>query len=234
MLIRDRSITDTLEKQEEVEVTAKLDTDSLANATRYFNFVSYSILAGCVYVIAVILASFRETKIEKRTVISSTNYKKYNRELFLSNGILAIILWLLYYLLSIILLGKTMFTMHGLLYLINSLVFTFCALALAFLISTIVNNKNAINGIVNVVALGSSFLCGAFVPMEWLPNSVLKIAHLLPTYYYIKSNELLTKIEVFNLETLKPILLNMVIILIFMILFVVITNMISRSKRKIG
>ena len=75
-----------------------------------------------------------------------------------------------------------MFTTHGLMYLINSFVFTICAITIAFLIGTLINNKNAINGIVNVVALGSCFLCGAFVPMDWLPDAVLKIAHVLPSY----------------------------------------------------
>ena len=91
-----------------------------------------------------------------------------------------------------------MFTMHGLVYTINSLLFTLCATTIAFLIGTIVQNKNAISGIVNVVALGSSFLCGAFVPMEWLPEGVLNFAHALPTYYYIKTNELLKTVEAFS------------------------------------
>ena len=39
----------------------------------------------------------------------------------------------------------------------------------------IFGNKNAINGIINVVALGSSFLCGTFVPVEFLPNRVFFI-----------------------------------------------------------
>lgn len=109
-----------------------------------------------------------------------------------------------------------------------------CALTIAFLIATIVNNKNAINGIVNVIALGSSFLCGAFVPVEWLPKTVLTIAHLIPTYWYIQTNELLKTIEVFNFETLKPVIVNMGIILVFAVIFVVITNVVTKKKRRIG
>lgn len=127
-----------------------------------------------------------------------------------------------------------MFTTHGLIYLINSFIFTICTTALAFLIGNFLNNKDAINGIVNVVALGSSFLCGAFVPQSMLGSSVLKIAHLLPTYYYIKNNELLTTIEVFNFETLKPLIINMFIIVIFAIIFMIFTNILSKKKQKIG
>lgn len=127
-----------------------------------------------------------------------------------------------------------MFTIHGLMYIINSLIFTICALTISFLIGNLVRNKNAINGIINVVALGSSFLCGAFVPLEWLPDTVIKIAHILPSYYYISSNEMISDLEVINFETIKPVLTNMGIILIFAIGFTIITNIVSRHKRKIG
>lgn len=216
-----------------VEVTSKLDTNTLSQVTLYFNFLNYCILAGCVYVICLLLSSFRENNIHKRVVISSTNYKKLNRKLLISMGVISFILWILYIALAFILLGSVVISKHGIIYIINSLIFMICALTLAFLIGNIVNNKTAINGIINVVALGSSFLCGAFVPMEWLPDSVLKLAHIFPTYWYIKTNELLKTMEVINFDTLKPIIMNMIVILGFMVIFVFITNVVSNKKRKI-
>lgn len=227
-------INDTLSKETEVEITSKLDTNGLSKAAFYYNFASYSILAALVYVIALILSSFKNKNIHKRTTVSKTHYRTINRQLLLSNCILSIILWLFYVVLSFILIGKVMFSTQGLMYLLNSFVFTMCATTMALLIGNLVTNKDAINGIVNVVALGSSFLCGAFVPMEWLPDSVLKIAHLLPTYYYISTNETLKTLEEFNFETLKPIITNMAIILGFAVLFMILSNVVSKKKRKIA
>lgn len=227
------NINDTLNIQTEVEITSKLDTDNLSKATFYYNFANYSLLAGCIYVICLILSSFKNEQIRKRTIISSMDYKEYNRKLLLSNSLFAIILWVFYVLLSFILLGNIMFSMHGLIYIINSFIFTLCTLTIAFLIGNLFNNKNAINGIINVIALGSSFLCGAFVPMEWLPDSVLKIAHILPSYWYIKTNELLKNIQEFNFETMKPILINITILILFILIFIIITNIISNRKRKL-
>ena len=224
-------VNTTLSKETKIKVTSKLDTYKLANMSFYYNFANYSILAGCVYVICLILSSFKAENIRKRTIISSMDYKEYNRKLLLSNGLFTLCLWLLYVILSFILLGTSMFSMHGLIYILNSFVFSLCALSIAFLIANLVSDKNAINGIVNVVALGSSFLCGSFVPMEWLPDVVLKIAHVLPSYWYIKSNELLTSIEVFNMDTLKPIFINMIVILIFTLVFIIITNIVSKKKQ---
>lgn len=227
-------INETISKETEVEMTSKLDTNSLTKASVYYNFASYSLLAGCVYVICLILSSFRDEKIRKRTVISSMNYKTHNRQLLLSNMLFAIVLWVFYVLVSFVLVGDLMFTAHGVVYMVNALVFTICALSIAFLIGNLITNKEAINGIVNVVALGSSFLCGAFVPAEWLPDAVLKIAHVLPTYYYINSNDRLKMLEVVSFESLKPIILNMGIIVIFILGFVALSNIVARKKRKLG
>ena len=227
-------INETLSKETKTEITSKLDTDNLAKASFYYNFANYSIIAGCIYVICLVLSSFREENVNKRTIISSVDYKKYNGILLISNLLFAILLWLIYVVLSFVLVGNVMYSLHGITYIINSFVFTICVVTIAFLIGNLSINKNAISGIVNVVAIGTSFLCGCFVPVEFLPESVLKIAHILPSYYYINTNERLKTLEVFNLETLKPIIINMVIILLFTVLFVVITNIISKRKRKIG
>ena len=227
-------INDTLKENTKTEVTSKLNTDELSRAVFYYNFLNYSIIAGLVYIICLILSTFREEKIRKRTIISSMNYKKHNMQLLISNGILSVILWIFYVILSFVLIGDVMFTSHGLILIANSFVFSICALCIAFLIANIVSNKNAINGIVNVVGLGSSFLCGAFVPIEWLPDTVLKIAHILPSYWFIQNNEIVKTLEEVNMENLKPIFVNMFIVLAFSILYIIIANIVSKKKRKIA
>ncbi len=224
-------INDTLALEVSTEITSKVDTNTLSSVTFYYNFLSYSVLAGCVYVICLILSSFKNKEINKRTIISSMNYKSFNLKLLLSNCLFAIVLWLIYIILGFILVGSIP-TNYLIIYIINSFIFTICSVTVAFLISNLISNKNAINGIVNVVALGSSFLCGAFVPMEWLPDFVLKIAHILPSYWYIKTNELLKGIEVFNASSLEPIIINMVVLLIFIIIFVILTNIVTKLKLK--
>lgn len=227
-------VNETISKETQVEMTSKLDTTGLEKATFYYNFANYTLLAGAILVICLILSSFHEERIRKRTIVSSMKYQKHNRILLLGNGLFALVLWLFYVLISFFVVGNVMFSIQGLIYIINSFVFTLCALTIAFLVASIINNKNAMNGIVNVIALGSSFLCGAFVPVEWLPDTVLKIAHILPSYWYIQSNELIKTMEEFNLETLKPIMINMGVVLLFAIGFILVANLIERKKRKIA
>ena len=217
-----------------VELQTNLDTKKVNSATNYFNFLNYAFLAGCVYCISMILSSLKEESVRKRTIISSFNYKKYNRIVLLANAILVFGMWLLYMILSFILFKNLMFTSNGIAYIINSFIFAICALTIGILIGNITQNKNAIGGIVNVVAVGTSFLCGCFVPMQYMPSYVLKLAHVLPTYYFTYNNSLISEIETFSLDKVEPLITNGIIILLFSTLFVLLTNVISKKKQKIG
>ena len=103
-------INDTLSKETEVEITSKLDTNTLSKATYYYNFASYSILACLLLIVSLILSSFNEERIRKRIVVSNTNYKKHNRVLLLSNCCYSLVLWLFYVAISFILVGDIMFS----------------------------------------------------------------------------------------------------------------------------
>ena len=225
-------INDNINDDVNVKITSKVDTSKTYNIAYYFNFASYSILAIIIYIVCLVLCSFKEESISKRINISSINYKSHNNKILLASIVFSSIVWLLFVIIGVIVVGDIMFSIRGLISIINSFIFTFCALTLSILISSLTNNKNAISGIVNVIALGSAFLCGAFVPAEYLPSSVLNFAHILPAYYYINSNDLLKNIDVINISSMQPIIINMVIIIIFSILFIILNNVVTRKKRK--
>ncbi len=225
-------INDTLKDKSKVVLTSKVDTKSLSKVSRYFNFASYSILAVVIFIITLVLTSFKEKTVNKRIVVSSMNYKKHSGLILKSSLLYALIVWALFSLLAIILLGKSVLNTRGLLLSLNTLVFTLQALTFALLISSLVNNKDAIGGIVNVVALGSAFLCGAFIPSMYLPEKVVSISHIFPAYYYNNSNDLVTSLEVINLTTLKPFITNIMMMLVFMLVFIVLNNFVIKNKRK--
>lgn len=224
-------INDTLKDKSEVVLTSKVDTKSFSKVSRYFNFASYSILAVVIFIITLVLTSFKEKTVNKRIVVSSMNYKKHSGLILKSSLLYALIVWALFSLLAIILLGKSLLNIRGLLLSLNTLIFTLQALTFALLISSLVNNKDAIGGIVNVVALGSAFLCGAFIPSIYLPEKVVSISHIFPAYYYNNSNDLVTSLEVINLTTLKPFITNIMMMLVFMLVFIVLNNFVIKNRR---
>lgn len=224
-------INKTLKEETKVVVSSKVDKTAENKVSRYFNFASYSILAAIIFIITLVMTSFKEKTINKRITVSSMNYKKHNNLLLISGLAYVLVLWLLYTLLAIILLKSSVLNTKGLLYILNSLVFSLSALTFALLISTLVKNKDAIGGIVNVVALGSAFLCGAFLPVEYLGSNVLKLAHIFPAYYYINTNNKIMSAEIIDKTLLTNILPNTLILILFMILFIIINNLITKQKR---
>lgn len=224
-------INTNLKTKSEVLITSTVNTDKTSKASRYYNFASYSIMYTIIFIICMVLSSFNEKVIKKRTIISSMNYKTHNKLILKASFLYSIIVWLLFMVLGIILFPDTIISLRGLIYTINAFVFTFASLTLALLISSLSSNKNVITGIANVVCLGSAFLCGAFIPTTWLPETVIKISRIFPTYWYVNSNDLLTSLEKINLNTLEPIIINMLVVLLFSLIFIVLTNIISKKKQ---
>ncbi len=211
----------------EAKTASKLDS-----ARYYYNFSNYTLIAICVSIIGMIMNSFRNRNIKRRNLISHTSYNSINRSLFLSNLCIMMIVWLIYVIMSFFLYGSDMLTQAGLLMILNSFIFSITILSIGFLIGNLVKSKEAISGIVNVVALGSSFICGAFVPQQFLGDFVLGIARFLPSYWFIKNNNDIANLSIFNFDNLLPIFINMGIVLLFGLFFFAITNVVSKYKLK--
>lgn len=224
-------INNSLENSANVELATKINTSELTRLSRYYNFASYSIIAVVMFIICLVLSSFNEESVKKRTIISSMNYKKYNKYIMLSSILYVLFVVILYTILGFIVFGNIMFSKRGLIYILNTFIFAIVALALSLLVSTLVNKKEAVSGIVNVVSLSQAFLCGAFIPVMWMPDSVLKIAHVFPAYYYINSNELLASLEVLGFSNLKPIFINMGVMILFIVIFIILNNIFSKKKQ---
>lgn len=229
-----KNIEDTVSKEIKVNLSTKLDVDSLSYATAYFNYLNYSFLAGSLYVISMVLSSIKEKNVYKRTIISSYDYKRHNKDVLLANSIVLFGLYIIYMLFGYILFKDLMFTSNGILYIINSFIYVICTLSIGFLIGTITQNKSAISGIINVVALGTSFLCGCFVPIEYMPESVVNLSKILPTHYFVSTNEIIKTLDKIDFNSILPIITNSLIIIVFTIMFIILTNVINKKKQKIA
>ncbi len=73
-----------------------------------------------------------------------------------------------------------------LLHLLNMLAFASTVISFALLLNCFNIKPRFSSAVANVVALGTSFTAGIFVPIEFLPTIVRNFAKLLPAYYYAK------------------------------------------------
>ena len=90
----------------------------------------------------------------------------------------------IFFVLAVIAFKTEILSIQGMLYMTNAISYMFVALALTYLVSQLIKNDGTMNMIGNTISLGMSFLCGVFVPMEFLSDTVIKIAHFLPAYWY--------------------------------------------------
>ena len=229
-----RTIKNSLDNNTEIEITTKLDTDKVEAAQFFFDFETYSLLVSLVFIIGLMLSIFNDPKVKKRTIISSTDYRKNNRILLLSNMLYAFTLWLICLILGIVLIGDVLWTSNGLLFILNSFIHLITVTSFAFFIGNLINNKDSMSGITHVISIGTCFLCGVFVPLAYLPDSVIALGHALPTYYYVEGNSFIAKLEEINFDTLQPVLINMGVLLGSAIVFIILSNIISKKRRRIG
>lgn len=227
-----RSVEKTLAEEVPIELAAKRDVSGLEQAAFYYNFLNYPLIVGCIFMICTVMLSFREEKVARRIAVGGMRPERINRVLLFANSLFAFLLWLVYVGVSFIVVGRVMWSVQGAWFILNSFIFAFCVTSLALLLANIVRSRNALNGLTNVIGLGSSFLCGAFVPLVWLPESVRLIAHIFPSYWYIDANEKIKALETCSWDYVAPILFNLVIVLIFALVFILATNLLSRRARR--
>lgn len=219
-----------LKEESEVVFIQKAENNYTANYL--YNFSNYSVMAMTIMILSLVMSSFKKEVIKKRNMISPISYKKQNRQLFVFNLIITLAVWLIFIIMGIFFFKTAMFNRQGLLLILNLLVFCLTVLSIGFLIGNNIQNKEVMGAINNVITLGTSFICGAFVPQEILGNSVLRIAKIFPSYWFIKNNDLIVILTNYNIDNLKPIFINMGIVLLFGLLFYIINLIILRLKLK--
>lgn len=225
-------IKEDLSKNVEVSMLDKQKDIDFTMVASYYNFSNYMLITITMVIITMIMVSFNEEKIKRRNFISPVSYKSMNRQLLLGNYTVGLAIWLLYVIFSFILYSEAMMTMNGLLLVINSLVLMIFIQAFSFMIAKFTSNREILSGVGNVFGLGSSFICGAFVPQNMLSPFVLTLAKFLPSYWFIKANNEIIKLTTFNFEVIKPILFDMLIICGFTLLIYITTQIITKIRLK--
>lgn len=225
-----QKLDNTLNKKADVVIENKTSLNT--KTSLFYNFSSYSIMAIVIYIICLVLSSFNDEKISKRTSVSGMNYKTFNNYLYISSSTFTFIIFIVYLILSFLILKSSILNINGILYSLNMFIFFIVSFTMAILISNLVKSKDAISGVVNVISLGSAFLCGAFIPVKYMPSFALKIAHIFPTFYFIDNNEYIASLQNFDKASYEFVLKNFIIMIIFIIFFLILNTLVTRFKRK--
>jgi len=197
----------------------------------FFNYMAYSLFAVLILGVSSIMIVFNHKDLKMRNLCTPVKLKYMNFQMILANCSYALLAWFVMISAGFILYGDYMLTERGLLFLLNSLVFTMAALSISFLIGSVIKGKGAMSAASNVVSLGTCFISGVFVPQAFLGKPVLTIASFTPSYWYVKSNNLIAEMVNFRMENLEPVFINMFIVLGFAAAALSVTLVVIKQKR---
>ncbi|MCI6552484.1 MAG: ABC transporter permease [Lachnospiraceae bacterium] len=174
----------------EFEKTAKNENKNIFYFFQYFAYIAISLL---IVGISPILISFHKEDLAARVACSSYSGVRQSLEIGLGCITYAIGMWLFLMICAVVVYGPAQaFSFHGLLCMANSFVYTIVIIAITLLVGSFSLDSASLSLVSNVLSLGTSFLCGVFVPLWMLSDNVLAFSKFLPGYWYIKSNNMIS------------------------------------------
>lgn len=159
----------------------------------FFAYFPYIFISISVVGIGSILVVFHKKEVRERNICSCYPLLRTNLELY-SGMVIAEIVFCLCYVLVVFLGMKCdtkLFGFQGMLYCLNMLCFMVVTLGIVFLVGQVVKRSTVLSMVSNIVSLGMSFLCGIFVPLEYMGEGLVRAAHFLPAYWYITSADMI-------------------------------------------
>ena len=197
------SLPDALKKVAETQpIAAKVEIVSNRKETAsegdypesfsvYFRLLPYLFIAVMINVICPILQSLNRTDQRHRIECSSVSLTGRFSQIFAASAILVLFIWLVFMGAGMILYGGIYRGTNCYLAVLNSLIFALIGAMFAIFLASFNPSSTVVGMIAQVVGLGMSFLCGAFVPQSLLGNGVLTFAKVLPAYWYERANDIL-------------------------------------------
>lgn len=228
-------IEEVLGKETPVHMAVKVEdevTFSKGFNLNYYNYMTYIIIAIFITGVSVVMLSFHGLDIRRRHAASPLSNHSLNVQLLLANFAFVMVYLILFITVGYILNRNRMINGNTLLTWLNVFIFSITALAISYLIGIIVKSQRTVSAIATALSLGMAFLSGVFVPQEFLGSSVLRMASFLPSFWYVKANEAIFDLTLFNWKSVSPIFGYMGIQLGFAAAIISIALVVSKRKRQ--
>jgi ABC-2 type transport system permease protein len=228
-------VQSSLTLETEVSLTNKvLNTVSAGNNFNkfYYNYLGYITIAVFIMCVSIIMFSFHNLDIRRRHAAAPVSSRNMNLQLIMANFIYVVAFMLVFIAAGYILNGNRLININTLLYWLNAMVFAIVALCISYLVGISVSSKKAIAALSTALSLGLAFLSGMFVPQELLGAPVLRVASFTPTYWFVKTNNMIEKVTSTSWDALSGIVGSMLIQLGFAAAILSISLVISKRKRQ--
>lgn len=223
------AVIDDLKKSIEIEKTVQ-EANAPVEVAFYYNYLTYLFVSVIFTVIGTVMIVFRQKHLRQRIDVSPLSQAKLNAQLILSHLFLGLIVFAIMCGLSFILYPRSMLSIRGVLFVLNAFCVTLAIGAMGYAFSLYIKTRNVLGAFTNVFALGTCFICGAFVPQDLLSKGMLTFARVFPNYYYVVNNNRIGFLTELTSDSLTKIFINMLIQLLFALAFMIASIFISKKQ----
>ncbi len=190
--------SDAVLQQAEVTIARSKGSENFSESTAaHFRYLSYILVSVIINALCPVLLKLNKKEFRFRTNCSCIKPSAYSVQLFTGSAVFIGALWLALMVVSVVQNGG-MFSGIAWYAVLNTFIYTIICTAISLLICSFDPSDNVVNLLTQIIGLGSSFLCGVFIPQSMLGSGVLAAAKFLPAYWYVKVVEMLSGAEVFD------------------------------------
>lgn len=219
---------ETVNKECSVTLNSESKATTYTDEHYFFNFMPYVLLCVICLGVAPILITFNKTEVKNRMLCSGISLSKRNLQLAMGCMIYTIAVVAVYVIVAAVMFGNVILTTEGVLRVLNTLTYAMVCISLTFLLSTLTQKNNVVNMFVNAVGLGTSFLCGVFVPRELLGKGVASIGRFFPAYWYVNVEEAVSSL---SSSVTNDIILGYAVQLLFAVAFMTLALVIGNRRK---
>ena len=223
----ERKAADAVLLQAEVTIARSKGSENFSSSiAAHFRYMTYILISVILSALCPVLLKLGSKEFRYRSNCSCIKQSSYSMQIIAGSALFISILWILLMIASVILNGG-MFRGNAWYAVLNTLIYTAVCTSIALLICSFEPSDTVFSLLTQMIGLGSSFLCGVFVPQSMLSSGVLSAAKFLPAYWYVKVVEMLSGNENFDSSQLA---LYLFIEFGFAVAILLITLVVNRFK----
>lgn len=218
-----------LQKEANVEFLDGDDEEMFGGGYYFFNYLPYVFTCMMILGIGFVLRTFGNKDLSARNKCSAMPFLKQNAQIILGCLVFMTAVYLIFMIMACVFVEHDyMFSIKGALSMVNALVFSICALSVAWFVAQFAKSVVALNAFSNLFGLSFCFLGGVFVSTDLMSEGTKQVAKFVPSYWYVNANREIQNVAGFS--SAGQVYQSYFIVLMFAAAFFVIGLFIRRMK----
>ncbi len=218
-----------LEQEAKVEFLDGDGEQEFEGGYYFFNYLPYVFTCMMILGIGFVLRAFGNKDLSARNKCSAMPFLKQNAQMILGCLVFMTAVYLIFMVMACVFVEHDyMFSLKGALSVVNALIFSICALSVAWLVAQFAKSVVVLNAFSNLFGLSFCFLGGVFIPVDMMSEGTRQVAKFVPSYWYVVANREIQKAT--GLSSASRVYQSYLIVLMFAAAFLVVGLFVKRMK----